>query len=318
MPLKTPILITGASGFVGANLLRRLIREVPPKKVHVLLRPEARLWRIEDILRRVSAHVVDMRNAGATERFIRKIKPKTIFHLATHGGYPQEQHDERAILETNVLCTFNLIRSCLELGFDAFVNTGSSSEYGAKDKPMKEGDILAPITAYGASKAWATLYCQYLACEQRAPIVTLRPFEVYGPYEPLGRLVPNLIWSFIKHRDPALSSPKNARDFVFVDDLVEAYILAAKRPYAGTIFNIGSGRQSTIREVFEMIKAIMRSDAKPLWGKEKGRSFDTSRWVADIKLAKRCLAWRPETTLREGLLETINWFQANTHLYESR
>src|SRR3989344_846287 len=168
MSLRTPILLTGGAGFVGSTLLRRLVREAPPKKLHVLLQKNSDCWRIGDILKKVSVHFVDLRLPRAVDALVQKVKPRTIFHLATHGAYPAQQYDEKEILATNVDATFNLMRSCLAQGCDAFVNTGSSSEYGLKDKPMKESDVLEPTTAYGTSKAWATLYGQYLARREEA------------------------------------------------------------------------------------------------------------------------------------------------------
>ncbi len=317
MSLRTPILITGGSGFVGSNLLRRLIQETPPKKIHVLLRKNSKTWRINDLLKKVNmaVHVVDLRNQRATDRLVREIKPKTIFHLATHGAYPSEQYDEKEIIETNIISTFNLLRGCLKYGFDAFVNTGSSSEYGLKSKPMRESDILNPLSAYGASKAWATLYGQYLASDQKTPIITLRPFSVYGFYEPLGRLIPNVITSLLRDKSPQLAPPDTARDFVFVDDVINAYFKAAQKPYAGKVFNIGGGKQVTIKEIFSITKAIINVDVQPLWNKKMARSFDTNRWVADITLAEKQLGWKPKTNLRDGLRQTVQWFKNNISLY---
>lgn len=314
---STPVLITGASGFVGSNLLRRLVRKVPPKEVHVLLRKSAHTWRINDLLKVVSTHIIDLRDPLAANRFIRKIKPKTIFHLATHGAYPHEQYEEQEIIDTNIICTFNLLQACLGEGFGAFINIGTSSEYGMKKKPMRETDMLDPNTAYGASKAWATLYGRYLALNRKVPIVTLRPLSAYGFYEPLGRLVPNLIVSLIKKRRPHLAAPTVARDFVFIDDVVSACLLAAAHPTAGAIFNVGTGKQTNLAEIFSIMKGIIGVDIKPVWDKKISRSFDTGRWVADIKLAREKLNWVPKTSLRHGLELTVDWFKRNMHLYEA-
>lgn len=317
LKFSTPVLITGASGFVGSNLLRRLVREAQPKKVYVILRKNARTWRIDDLLRVVSTYIIDLRDPLATNRFIKKIKPKTIFHLATHGAYPQEQYDEQEIIDTNIICTFNLMQACLGEGFDVFINTGTSSEYGTKKKPMREADMLDPNTAYGASKAWATLYGRYLALNRKVPIVTLRPFSAYGFYEPLGRLVPNLIVSLIKKRRPHLSTPSVVRDFVFIDDVVSAFLLAAAHPSTGAIFNIGTGKQTNLAEIFSIIKNIIGVDIKPVWDKKISRSFDTSCWVADTKLVRKKLNWAPKTSLRNGLELTVDWFKRNMNLYEA-
>ncbi|MCL5072001.1 MAG: NAD-dependent epimerase/dehydratase family protein, partial [Actinobacteria bacterium] len=199
-------MITGASGFVGANLLRKLITKVPPQKIHVLLRKNSNTWRINDLLDKVSVHILDLRNPSTANRLARTIKPKIIFHLATHGAYPYQQLDEKEITDTNIICTFNLMQACTKVGFAAFINTGSSSEYGINKKPMSEDDKLAPITSYGVSKAWATLYGDYLSFTKEVHIITLRLFGVYGFYEPQGRLIPNVILSLLKNKQPTISS----------------------------------------------------------------------------------------------------------------
>lgn len=273
------------------------------------------------MLKKTSVHFVDVRSSRAVDTLVRRVMPKTIFHLATHGAYPAQQYDEEEILATNVHATFNLMRSCLRIGFDAFVNTGSSSEYGSKQAPMKEGDVLAPTTAYGASKAWATLYGQYLARTHGAPIVTLRLFSVYGPYEPyepLGRLVPNLAISFLTGKPFTLTSPRTARDFVFVGDVVDAFLRAARHPASGTVFNIGSGKQTTLKEMFLIARDVAGAKKSFIEDNASARSFDTHRWVADIRLAKEQLGWEPATDLREGLRKTFQWFKKNMRLYKIR
>ena len=315
--MKSPVLITGASGFVGSNLLRRLITEISPKKIHVLLRRGSDTWRIKDLLPKVSVHMADLKTQSAADALVQTVRPKTIFHLATHGGYSYQQNDEQAIIDTNIVFTFHLMQACLRVGFDAFVNTGSSSEYGAKKKPMSEKDVLHPGTAYGASKAWATMYGEYLALAKKAPVVTLRPFTVYGAYEARGRLIPNIILALLNGEAPRLASPRIARDFIFIDDMIGAYIRAAERPSAGAVFNIGSGKQATIKEIFDVVRDIMEVDVDPRWDRTIGRSFDTNHWVADIRLAQRQLGWKPKTSLQNGLWETVAWFKKNAYLYEA-
>jgi len=313
--MQTPILVTGASGFVGANLLRRLIEETPSQKIHVLLRKNSNTWRINDVLKKITVRVVDLRSQSATNQLLRKIKPKTIFHLATHGAYSYQQHDEKEILETNIICTFNLMQACLKIGFDCFINTGTSSEYGINQKPMKEKDMLIPITPYGVSKAWVTQYCKYLALAQKIPVTTLRLFGVYGFYEPRGRLVPNLILSLLKKEQPTLIASNFARDFVFVGDVVDAYLSAVENHSKEAVFNIGSGTKTTLNEIFNMIRKIMKVGIEPIIDNSINDSFDPNQRIADIKLAKTQLGWQPKTNISDGLQQTVDWFKNNISLY---
>ena len=300
---------------MGSNLLRRIIKEISPQKAHILLRKKTDTWRIKDLLKEVPVHTADLREEKETDELLRKVKPRTIFHLAAHGTYPYQQYDEREIMETNILCTFNLMMSAMKFGFDVFVNTGTSSEYGINQKPMKERDLLKPITAYGVSKSWATLYGTYFAFIKKAPIVTLRLFGVYGFYESRGRLIPNIILSIINGEKLMLNKPWFKRDFVFIEDVVDAYILAARRPTSGLVLNIGSGKQTSIKEVFSFLRNIMKVDLEPVWNKSRTDSADSNRRIADIKLAGKELGWKPKTGLDEGLRKTADWFRKNKHLY---
>lgn len=312
--MQTPILITGASGFVGANLLRRLIQKMPAKNINILLRKNSNTWRINDLLKKVSVHFVDLLSQPQTDKVLEKLKPKTIFHLATHGAYPYQQN-EKEIIDTNIICTFNLMQACFKVGFDSFINTGTSSEYGMNMQPMKEDDKLIPMTAYGTSKAWATLYCQYLALAQKAPIASLRLFGVYGFYEPQGRLIPNVILSLLKKEQAVLIAPDFVRDFVFVNDVINAYLMAAEQKISG-IFNIGSGTQTSLKDIFYLIKNIIGIDIEPIYAKNADCSFDQNRRIADMTLAVKNLGWKPKTNLESGLQKTVDWFEDNISLYE--
>lgn len=316
MKIKTPVLISGASGFVGANFLRRLIKEVAPKRVHVILRKNSNTWRINEILKKTSVHITNLGSRSQADKLLQTIRPRTIFHLATHGAYPYQQQDEKEIINTNIICTFNLIQACLKTDFDAFINTGTSSEYGINMKPMNEKDKLMPVTAYGASKAWATQYCQYLAAARKVPITTLRLFGVYGFYEPRGRLIPNIILSLLKNEQPTLIATNLMRDFIFVEDVVDAYFKALRNNSPGLIYNVGSGRQIPLKQVFDTLRDIMGVDIEPKIENNMTDLIDTNQRIADITSAKKYLGWKPKVNLAEGLEQTVDWFKKKLSSYE--
>jgi len=307
------ILVTGATGFVGACLVRQLIKN--KNKVHIILRQNSNIWRIRDILKRLNLHRADLTDSGQVKKIVKKIKPQVIYHLATYGAYPF-QKDPKKIFQTNVLGTLNLLNACLEVDFDIFINTGSSSEYGNKSKPMSEKDLLEPNTYYSLAKASQTLLCQHLAREDNLPIITLRLFSVYGPYEESTRLVPTLINNCLNDKDLSLAWPKTARDFIFVDDVIAAYLKATRLPkLAGHIFNIGTGQQSSLEDIVSVVVKITRAKVKQNWGAIPGRPFDTNTWLANISKAKKMLNWQPKYNLEAGLKKTVNWFKENSHLY---
>jgi len=313
------VLVTGATGFIGANLTRALVSE--GHEVYILVRETSDLWRVSDVVDKVNKRYCDLTDRENTEKMILEIKPQIIFHFAIYGGYPF-QKDSMKIINTNFIGTVNLLDACVEVGFECFVNTGSSSEYGVKDKAMSESDILEPIDDYGVAKAASTLYCQSVAKRYSLPIFTLRLFSPYGYYEAPTRLIPYLITSCLRNKEISLSKPDAVRDFIFIEDVIDAYFrLVEKRRnlLPGDIFNIGNGKQHNVKEVFEIISELTGYIKIPHWGKAEERESDVARvWQADITRAKEALKWSPTFTLRDGLEKTIQWFKNNLHLYKDK
>lgn len=302
------VLLTGAAGFIGANLSRQLLKE--GHEVHAILRETSNLWRIEDIVEEMNIHKADLSSANAVHAIVEKVNPKLVFHLAAYGGYHMQQ-DKQQIIASNVVGTTNLLNAAKKAKVECFVNTGSSSEYGFKDKPMHETDLAQPVNFYGVSKVFSTLLCSYAWLVEKVPTVTLRLFSVYGYFEEQHRLVPYIINCCLKKQQPKLASPRSVRDFVFIEDVVEAYLLASKKQEAfGEAINIGSGKQHSVGDVVETVCSLCKAAIVPLWGAEQPRPTELKNWVADITKAKKVLGWKPKHELREGLLKTIKWHRS--------
>ena len=313
MSRKNTFLITGASGFIGSVLLRRLIKD--HNKVHIVLRKESDTWRIKDLLDKVTVHSSDLSSVPELETVLKTAKPNIIYHLATCGAYSY-QNNADDIIRTNFLGTRNLLQAASSIDYDLLVNTGSSSEYGTKQFAMRETDLLEPISYYAVAKSAQTLLCTHVAKQEHRPVVTLRPFSVYGPFEEPRRFVPTLMRALLFHEKINLVSPETARDYVYVEDMVDAYLkIDELKNSAGECFNIGTGVQSTIKEVVDTSVRVTKKTAILKWGKMKGRSWDTNSWVADISKAKRQLSWTPETSLEQGLALNWKWFQKNQKYY---
>lgn len=308
------VLISGASGFIGSNLVRRLLGE--GCRVSILTRRQSAKWRIQGILKNVKNYTADVTDRRMLKKAVSAVKPDIILQTSVYGGH-RYQDESGKIFDTNIIGAKNLLDVCLEEGFGLYINTGSSSEYGVKHSPMKEGDILRPVTEYGISKAWASMYCKAAAEINRAPVTTLRIFSPYGYYDSPTRLIPYLVTSCLRGRNPRIISGKAVRDFVFINDVVDAYINTIRRSEhaRGEIFNIGSGRQVSVMDVAEKILLLTGSRSRIVSSGADERANQPKRWQADISKAGRVLGWKPKTDISQGLEKTIEWFSENLKLY---
>ncbi|MEJ7813115.1 MAG: NAD-dependent epimerase/dehydratase family protein [Gemmatimonadaceae bacterium] len=305
--------MTGASGFVGANVARRLVAD--GHDVHLLLRAASAPWRTRALAGDVRVHGVDLRDTEGVRAAIVDARPEWVFHLAVHGAYPA-QTDWRQMVETNMLGTMNVVTASLDAGAEVIVNTGSSSEYGYKDHAPDERELVEPNSYYAVTKVGATIFCRYMAQARGARIPTLRLYSVYGPHEEPTRLVPRLIVNGLAGTLPPLANPDTARDFVYVDDVVDAYLAAAERPLAdmGAVLNVGSGVQTKLGELVEIARRALKIEAEPHWGSMAARQWDTSVWVANIARISAELDWAPRRALADGLVATADWLLANPDL----
>jgi UDP-glucose 4-epimerase len=301
-------ILTGGTGFVGACLARRLIRD--GHDVHLLVRRGYAPWRIEGIRDHIRLHEVDLSDAAQTAQTVAAIRPEWVFHLAAYGAY-SSQTDVQRIYHTNLTGTINLLEACLQTGFEAFINTGSSSEYGYKDHAPHEKEWVDPNSYYAAAKVAATLYCRYSAAKHNAHIVTLRLYSVYGAYEEPTRLIPTLITKGLRGELPPLVNPNIARDYVHIEDVNNACISATQRGQGepGAVYNIGTGVQTSLREVVDAARDLMGIPAEPQWGSMPDRGWDTNVWVSDPAAAMQALGWKPGYPFRDGLRDTIQWFR---------
>lgn len=300
-------LISGATGFIGANLARRLVHE-GCRDVHLLTRKSSNRWRIDDIRKRLHDHRVDLRDPSNLKRIVKSIRPQIIFHCAIYGGYPF-QKDKDKIWDTNLNGTINLIRALEAIPYKSLVNIGSSSEYGVKTGPMKEDDLLRPTNLYGLSKAAATIFACQAAMLGKRPITTVRPFSVFGPYEEATRLVPSIIDACLKGREIVIRSPGSVRDYVYIDDAVDFLLKAASKKKALGILNLGGGRQRSVREIVKIIERVAKKKIKARYGKVRRSPLEPDPWIADMTKAKRLLGWRVKTRFEDGIKKTIEWMR---------
>ena len=307
------ILVTGGTGFVGANLVRTLLGQ--GHELHLIVRPNHKSWRIQTIIDKILLHEVNVVDQVAVDAVIESISPEWVFHLAAYGAY-SSQKDLSEMIQTNILGTAILIQACRRHGVRAMVNAGSSSEYGFKSHGPPENERLEPNSNYAVTKASATLLCQYASTTGDLRIQTLRLYSVYGPYEEPTRLLPKLITYGLRGGIPPLVDPSISRDFVHVDDVTRAFILAAEANESciGGVYNVGSGLQTSLCQLVDLARRIMAIRAEPIWGSMSNRDWDTSIWEADARRIRSDLGWCPEISLEVGLRGMIAWFRENPDL----
>ena len=312
------VLITGASGFIGRNLLGEAIEQ--GWETHALLRRESKSWRTRDIEGKFFRHEADITDRAATEALLKDVAPDYVFHLAAYGSYPFEK-DEEKMVRTNILGGINIMNAAVAAGAKATLLAGSSSEYGAKDHPMREDEIIEPDSLYAVTKAAETHYGAMLAKAKNAPIASMRIFSVYGPFEEKTRLIPAIMLGVLGKGKLAFGNPASARDFVYVGDVVRAFIVAAdaleKKKIPSGIFNVCSGTQHTAGEMVKAALEISASAALPEWGALPARGYDKTMWVGDGARAAASLGFRPEADIREGLSRTFVWFKEHASYYDA-
>lgn len=307
--LDGPIVVFGAGGFIGANLTRALlqVRSDCFAVTHQKYIP----WRLVEL---PASNILygDLTDPVSLAALFNRGGFRTIFDFAAFGAYAR-QDDVDLIYRTNTVGLVNLLEVASSFGFSGFVHAGSSSEYGTNSAAPKEHDELLPNSHYAVTKVSAAYLLSYYGKIKKQPVINLRFYSVYGPFEEQDRLIPKLIEHGIKGTYPPLVDPEISRDFVFVDDAVEAAILGvsegAKRMPGGSL-NVATGRKATIREVAQIMKGICDIKGEPEWKTMQNRNWDLKDWFGDATLAKEILNWQARTSLEEGLRATLAWQKA--------
>ena len=282
-------LVLGAGGFVGRHLVRRL---------------RADGWTVVGTVRPGSGDGVhvDLADPAAVTSLVRAADPDVAFHLA--AGRARETAQERAAtVAVNTMSGLHLVEA-LGPRCRAVVRLGSSTEYAAVDGPMAEDAPLVPRGLFGATKAAGSLLLAAAAAERGVRSAVLRAFQVYGSGDHAGRLVPTVLRAAAEGTVLPLTAPGSRRDWVHVEDVVDACVRAALADDLppGQVLNVGTGRQTTNEE---LVAAAERATGRPIRtavGAHPGRSWDTASWVSDPSLARTLLGWSSEVELEEGLL----------------
>lgn len=311
------IVITGGSGFLGANLIHKLNKT--NSQIHVILRPNTNEWRILKIKNKIKIHYVDIINEKRILEILKNINPTIIFHCATYGVNPSQTNFKK-ILETNIIGSTNIFSASRNIdNIKKIINIGSSFEYDSQKQPVKENDSVSPTTIYGISKAAQTNLAQYYSKNFGLPIVTLRIFTPYGRYDSQGRLFSDLMISAIKNKKLSVGMKSSVRDFIHIDDVLDALLLFAKNNKINGIFNIGTGKKMSVEQIIELCERKLKMNYKISWGSNKNiRKIDTisEAVIANMKKTKNTTNWKPKIKIDEGIQKSYLWYRKNIELYE--
>jgi UDP-glucose 4-epimerase len=307
-------LLTGASGFIGSHLARRLVSA--GAEVHALLRPGTLPRRLDDVCPRVNAWMGDVTDYRSVLDCCRAARPEVVVHLAGDTAVRHFDRGWKAVersVAVNLLGTLNMLRAAAESGapVSAFVRAGGLEEYGTAKTPFDEDMRERPSSPYSASQVAGTHYTQMLQQHLGFAVVTLRPALVYGPDQSADFLVPSLIASCLRGAPFAMTAGMQRRELVYIDDVVDAFARAATRPgLAGAVLNIGPGVEYTIREVAETIAELVGVPGLLRIGASPERAGNLQRLVARNERARTLLGWQPTVALRDGLQRTVAWYRS--------
>lgn len=303
--LRGPIVVLGASGFIGANLYHAV--STYRNDVFAVVHRE-KGWRLADVPDdKVIA--VDLNDVAATKNFVETIRPETVLDCVAYGAYSFEE-DVSKIYATNFQSLVSRVGLLARQGVAAYVHAGSSSEYGVNSAAPTEEDVCVPNSHYSVSKVAAANYLRYMGKQCGFPCLHLRLYSIYGQLEDTSRLVPNLLKKVLSGGLPPFVDPRTSRDFVYVADACRAFVMAAARMHPdlyGEVFNIGSGEKTTIADLALLAKEEFLIKEEPKFGTMNGRTWDLPDWYSDPRKAERELGWTAVTPLAEGLRATSLW-----------
>lgn len=313
-------LVTGGAGFIGSHISEALLRE--GHRVRIL--DNFSTGRRENIK---AVEVIAPLNLEIMEGDVRDRKTcdlavsgmDFVFHEAAQISVPESVLDPETTQEVNIGGTLNLLSACKKAGTKRLVLASSTAIYGdspiEKDslKPKKEYLAPNPLSPYALSKLVGEYYCRLFSRIYNVPAVALRYFNVYGPRQDpnseYAAVIPKFIERLLQQTPPLIyGDGKQSRDFVFVGDVVQANLKAARQPgIEGEVFNVASGRSYTLLQLLEHLKNILRSDQGPVFAPPRAGDIRYSK--ANIQKARKLLGFQPETRLRQGLKATVDYFK---------
>jgi UDP-glucose 4-epimerase len=306
----TRVLVTGATGFIGSHLCRRLLAD--GAEVHALTSTVSSVYpvRLVDIRDRITLYGGNLNDSGAMDSVVEGADPEIVFHLGayTHVGKSWDRIDE--CVQTNVHGTVNLLQVLARSNYRRFVYTSTSEVYGDVPVPFREDAVVEPSSPYSVSKYAGERFCRMLHKGKGWPIVVVRPFNAYGPAQSPDRIIPEIIVKALRRERLAMTEGRQTREFNYVEDLADGFVRAATVPdIEGEVFNIGGGQEISMRELALTILDLMDNPIAAEFGALPNRPTEIWSMRADVGKASERLGLAPARPLRLGLEQTIAWYR---------
>ncbi len=317
------VLVTGAGGFIGSHLCESLTRAGADvvALVHYNGRGDrGNLEQVEaDVLRSLRIVTGDIRDPDLVRSLVRG--RTLVFHLAALIGIPYSYAAPTAYVETNVQGTLNLLLAARDLGVERLVHTSTSEVYGtARYTPIDEEHPLQGQSPYSASKIGADKLVESFVASFGLPVVTLRPFNTFGPRQSARAVIPTIVLQALAGGPVRLGSLEPIRDFCYVDDTVRGFQLAGRAAdVSGKTINLGTGVAVSIRDLAEKIFGLLGTRPALQTESERVRpaASEVMALLASWTRARALLGWSPQVPLEEGLSKTIGWLRENAARYQA-
>jgi NAD dependent epimerase/dehydratase len=314
-------LVTGAGGFIGSHLVERLMELGAEARALVHYNSNGSWGWLDQSPYKDDLKVFagDIRDPDSLRQAIEGVE--VIFHLAALIAIPYSYHAPLSYVRTNVEGTLNILQSAIRHDVGLVIHTSTSEVYGTARKiPIDEGHQLQGQSPYSASKIGADKLAEAFHLSFGLPVVTIRPFNTYGPRQSARAVIPTIVSQVFGARTIRLGNLQPTRDLNYVSDTVAGFVQAAESPGAvGETINLGTGHEISIGELARMIVRITGKDLPIITDNERVRPerSEVERLCADNTKARELLAWQPAFTLEAGLARTIEWIKENNERYRS-
>jgi dTDP-glucose 4,6-dehydratase len=317
------VLVTGAGGFIGSHLVDRLVREGYGVRAFVHYNCRNFHGWIEDleprIRREVDVFAGDLRDPFVVHRAVKGCR--LIFHLGALIAIPYSYIAPMDFVETNVKGTVNVLQAALDLGVERFVHTSTSETYGtAQTVPINETHPLQGQSPYAATKIAADKMAESYRLSFDLPVVTVRPFNTYGPRQSARAVIPTIISQVLSRSEIRLGSLTPIRDLTFVEDTVHGFVSAATASdVLGEVINLGSGKGISIGDLAAKVLALLGLDVPVVQDDDRIRpaASEVERLVCDNRKAQKMLGWSPKVALEDGLKQTADWVKSHLGIFKT-